>query len=95
MGPIVEEFTYRYGLFGYVKKHNKTLAYVATILIFALIHFEFTTDVDQLVNELLNLPSYLIGAIVLSIAYDKSDNLVVPIIAHIFNNLISFTSTFM
>ena len=68
---------------------------VSGLMVRSLIHFEFTTDVDQLVNELLNLPSYLIGAIVLSIAYDKSNNLVVPIIAHIFNNLISFTSTFM
>lgn len=90
IGPIVEEFTYRFGLFGYLKDINKKLAYAVTIILFALIHFEFTTDLNDLINELLNLPSYLIGAIILSIAYDKSDNLATPIIAHIFNNLISF-----
>ena len=95
MGPIVEEFTYRYGLFGILKAKNKVLAYIVTILLFAFIHFEFTSDPKLLFNEFLNLPSYLVSASVLCIAYDKSDNLAVPIIAHIFNNFISFVMMFI
>lgn len=39
VGPIVEEFTYRYGLFGALKKKSKKLAYFVTIILFALISF--------------------------------------------------------
>lgn len=95
IGPIVEEFTYRYGLFSYLKKYNKKTAYIITILIFALIHFEFTLDIKELINELLNLPSYLIGAVALSYAYDKTEDLSVSIIAHIMNNAISFVLMFV
>ncbi len=95
IGPIVEEITYRFGLFGAINKNNKTnkiVAYIVTILIFALIHFDFTARGNQLVIELLNLPSYLIAAGLLSYAYDRG-GISCSISAHIFNNLISFIAT--
>lgn len=96
IGPIVEEITYRYGLFSFLKQKSKFLAYFITILVFSLIHFEFNfTNTTILINELLNLPSYIIGAVILCYAYDKKNNLSMSIIAHIFNNGISALITIL
>lgn len=94
IAPIFEEYIYRFGLFGFFKKKSRLLAYVFTILIFALIHFNISLDPSEMINELLNLPSYLIAAGILSYAYDKYD-ISVSIYAHMFNNLIAFISTFI
>lgn len=95
IGPIVEEITYRYGLFGSLKKGNRFLAYVGTILVFALIHFNFSSDKKVLMNELLNLPTYLIAAGLLCYAYDRNESLATSITAHVFNNAISVILTFI
>ncbi len=84
IGPIVEEITYRLGLFSFLSRINRILAYVLTALIFALIHFDFTAA--NLVNELLNFPSYLIGAICLTAVYDLY-GFPASLTAHIANNL--------
>lgn len=90
IGPIVEEATYRYGLFSFIKQRSRFLAYFVTILIFSLIHFELNlNDINALINEVLNLPSYIIGAVILCYAYDKNDKISVSITAHIFNNATS------
>jgi membrane protease YdiL (CAAX protease family) len=94
IAPIFEEYIYRFGLFGFFKKKSRFLAYVFTILIFALIHFNISVEPSEMINELLNLPSYLIAAGILSYAYDKYD-ISVSIYAHMFNNLIAFISTFI
>lgn len=90
IGPFCEELTYRSGLFNFALRINKAVAYAITIVIFALIHFDFQSfsDTDLLINELLNLPSYAIGASVLCYAYDK-DGLGSSTYAHITNNVFS------
>jgi len=92
LGPIVEELTYRLGLFTMIKKKNRVLAYIGVMLIFGLIHFDFTNE--NLLNELLNLPSYIIGGAVLCLAYDR-EGLATSVTAHIFNNLLSFVMIFL
>ena len=67
VGPICEELTYRFGLFGLLKKKNRILAYIVTALVFGIIHFDFTGD---LVVELLNLPTYIICGAIFGAAYD-------------------------
>ena len=59
MGPVVEEFTYRVGLFSFIRRFNRPAAYIITIAIFALIHFNFQST--NIVNELINLPSYIVA----------------------------------
>ena len=59
LGPIVEEWTYRLGLFQYLKGRSKWVAYLVTLTIFGFIHFDFTAT--NLTNELLNLPIYLVN----------------------------------
>lgn len=85
IGPIVEEFTYRYGLFGSLRKINRNLSYIVTIIVFSLIHFNYSADSSTLLNEILNLPPYMFAAFILCYAYD-SRNLTCSTVAHIFNN---------
>lgn len=83
LGPVCEEVTYRYGLFGLFNKKAKILAYIITPLVFALIHFDFT---GNLLIELVNMPSYIIAGILLCYVYDKY-GFGASVIAHIANNL--------
>ena len=89
LGPIVEEFTYRLGLFTYIAKRSRILAYIVTLTLFGLIHFNYTNT--NLVNELLNLPFYLTAGLFFCYVYEKEGFFVVTI-AHITNNLISILS---
>ena len=86
VGPIVEELTYRVGLFSFLRRLNRVAAYVVTILLFALIHFSF--DMDNIVVELVNLPSYLLAGAVLTVAYDFFGP-VTSITAHVVYNILS------
>lgn len=98
VGPVVEELTYRVGLFESLKKicKSKVPAYIVTMLIFALIHFAFdsvttfimTGDSAYMINELLNLPLYLGAAFVFTFLYDKI-GFAASTNCHIFNNLLS------
>jgi membrane protease YdiL (CAAX protease family) len=89
LGPIVEEFTYRLGLFSYIAERNKWLAYGITMIVFGFIHFDFTTT--NVTNELLNMPFYLLAGLAFSYIFYK-ENFAVVTYAHILNNLISVIS---
>ena len=95
--PICEELTYRLGLFGLIAKKSNILAFIVTILIFALIHFDFSAK--DIVNELINLPAYLIGAFCLSYAYYRKGSIITSITAHALYNfsqfIIMFIATFI
>lgn len=88
IGPIVEELTYRAGLFELLKKtiKNKVPAYIITSIFFAFIHFNFLAE--NIVVELISLPVYLLAGFALSFTYDKL-GLVGSIAAHILNNILS------
>ena len=83
IGPICEELTYRFGLFGLLKKKNRILAYIVSALVFGIIHFDFTGD---LIVELLNLPTYIICGALFGLAYDLC-GFEASLTAHITNNL--------
>jgi len=86
-GPVCEELTYRLGLFGFLNRVNRYVAYGVTFIFFGLIHFAFETK--NIVNELLNLPFYLIAGLLFCYIYEK-EGLAVATYAHITNNFISF-----
>ena len=88
IGPICEELTYRVGLFSLLKRRNRAAAYWITIVVFALIHFNFSTNSVTLLNELLNLPYYMFAAFAFSFTFDKF-GFAGSVTAHILNNLIS------
>ena len=87
IGPICEEFTYRVGLFGLIRRKTKVLAYVIVGIIFGLIHFNFGPGIDM-INELLQLPEYIITGLLLCYIYDK-EGVETSIVAHCLNNLTS------
>lgn len=91
--PIAEELTYRVGLFGGIAKHNKTLGYVVAVLFFGLIHFNFASE--NMANELLNLPSYLFAGFMLAFTYGKNGDISSSMVAHAFNNTLSFVLSFL
>lgn len=86
LGPIVEEWTYRYGLFQYLRTKNRWIAYIISLTLFGLIHFDFSNM--NMVNELLNLPIYLIAGAWFCFIYDRF-GLNVAMSAHIINNVLS------
>ena len=88
IGPICEELTYRTGLFSLLKRRSRAMAYWVTIIVFALIHFNFSTNPTTLLNELLNLPYYMFAAFAFSFTYEKF-GFAGSLTAHIANNLIS------
>lgn len=90
LGPIVEEITYRVGLYSFFRRINKYLAFVLTIIVFAFIHFDFATT--NLTNELLNLPTYFFAAFVLTLLYEKF-GFGASTTCHVINNLVSIIST--
>ena len=84
LGPICEEFTYRAGLFSIIKRYNRALAYVVTALFFGFIHFTF--NLSTIVDELINLPSYIVAGLLLCYFYDYK-GIGASTVAHITNNL--------
>ena len=92
LGPVVEEFTYRVGLYSFFRRINKYAAYALTIVIFGLIHFNFFAKGDDMINELLNLPSYMISGFLLTLAYEKW-GIACSVTAHIGNNLYGVVMT--
>lgn len=89
IGPMCEEFAYRLGLFGFLKKYNRTFAYIISALIFGFIHFDFEGD---MFTELLNIPSYIMSGLFLCYVYDIK-GLETSTIAHATNNLVSIILT--
>lgn len=67
VGPICEEITYRLGLFTFLKRINKVLAFIAVTIFFGAIHLH---DITSL-NEWLSLPSYIFAGFAFTYAYDK------------------------
>ena len=92
--PVCEELAYRFGLFGSIAKYSNTLAYVVTIIVFAFLHFDFTAQGDDLINEFINIPAYLIGAFFLSYAYQRKGNILTSITAHSVYNGIQYVMMF-
>lgn len=94
LAPLFEELVYRYGLFANIHKKNRYLAYIATLLIFGFIHFDFTcftsNNIELIKIELINLPAYLLSGGILCFAYENEESIISPMIAHLTNNLIAF-----
>lgn len=84
IGPIVEEFAYRVGLFSFSSRFSRVAGYVISAIVFGLIHFNFAST--DIVNELLNLPDYIIAGVLLALTYDFH-GLSASMTAHIVNNV--------
>ena len=86
IGPLVEELGYRVGLFSLCKRWNTVFAYIATIIVFTIIHIDFFSG--NIYNELVALPSYLLAAGIFTTLYHL-EGFGAVFIAHALNNLLS------
>ena len=87
IGPICEELTYRVGLYSFLRRFNRYFAFIITVIVFAMIHFEF--GAENIVNELWSLPSYLAAGFVLTLAYEHRGP-ACSMTAHVIYNSIAF-----
>lgn len=95
LAPIVEEITFRYCLFGEIKKKNRAIAYVVSGVMFMLMHAVSSFSVaggfnKDFLMEMIYLPPYLFSGLVFCYVYEKTDNLNTNICSHMINNLFSF-----
>lgn len=87
IGPLAEELAYRVGLFGLASRLGKWAGYLASILVFAFIHFDFTSiGTEAVISELVSLPNYLVSGAVLCFLYDKF-GICGSFVGHALNNL--------
>lgn len=95
VGPFVEEITYRVGLFGFLGRLGKVLAYVLSAIIFGAIHFNWealwTPELQATIgNEFLALPGYVGAGLALAFLYDRF-GLAASFTAHALNNIVSLS----
>lgn len=89
VGPLCEEITYRAGLYSAARRLNKYVAFIVTIIVFALIHFDFDFETTaDFINECKNLPSYLVAGFILCLAYEKKGP-ACSMVAHVLYNSIA------
>ena len=81
IGPLAEEIFFRGILYGYLRRWGVYAAVTVSTLLFVLPHLTGG-----------NLPvTQLVGGIVFAIAYEKENNLMVPITIHCLGNLAIFS----
>ena len=92
IAPVSEEITYRYFLFGGVRKINPKWAIIISGFVFMIVHglAGFLSGGTDIVRELLLLPPYMFSGCMLAYSYNKSNNLTVSTGIHVLNNLLSF-----
>lgn len=81
LSPVAEEIFFRGILYGYFRRWGVAAAVILSTLIFAIAH----TGGSQIPV------TQLIGGLVFAIAYEKEDNLMVPITIHILGNTAIFS----
>ena len=78
-----------------VSRKNRWFAYLVASVIFGLIHFDFEATGSELINELWNIPSYIISGVILCRAYEKHNCISTSIIAHAINNGVAILSVIL
>lgn len=86
--PILEELIFRLLLFTGFYKRGRLIAYVASAGLFGFLHV-FQPILQGNVSEILMIFPYLFMGIGLCYVYERSNNIVVPVIAHGFMNTLS------
>ena len=87
--PIVEECIFRGALFGTIRRKNRTIAYVVTILAFAVYHLWGFFITDYSWELWVYLLQYVPASIVFCSTYEKSGTIWCPIALHAIINLVA------
>lgn len=91
--PITEEMLYRGVLFQSLQRRNRAIAYAVSVLVFASIHVIGYIGMYDLQTLALCFMQYLPAGICLAWAYEKSDNIIAPILMHITINQIGVSAS--
>lgn len=92
IGPFTEECAYRVGLFTLIRKKSRFFAYVISSIVFGFIHFNFNSE--NMLNEILNIPSYVISGFIFSYVYEKF-GFETSFVMHAFNNSFAILATLL
>lgn len=89
LAPITEEFIYRYLIFRTIRVHNIPIAHIGSALLFGFCHVWYYVIVCRDISSFIAiLPTFVIG-LGCSMTYEKTKNIIYPILFHIILNLIS------
>lgn len=80
--PVMEEITFRYGIHHHIAKSNLVWAYIISSVIFGLMH-----------GNPLQIVYATIFGLILAFVYQKTDNLIYPIVIHAVNNSMSLCAS--
>lgn len=89
LAPFVEEVLFRGLVFGNLKYKSRTAAYLASCLLFALLHVWQFAVVNQDITYFLLMVQYLVPGVVLAWAYDHSGTLWTSVGLHVLANALS------
>ena len=93
LAPVVEEVLFRGVAFGTLRKTSRLLAYVVSILLFAL-YFLWEELLGGFAwSDLLYVLRYVPAGFVLAWCYEKSRTIIGPILLHILFNFVSVSIT--
>ena len=90
LGPLVEETLVRGLLFGVLRRKSRILAYVVTIVFFALLHVWQYIASQQFLGIFMAALQYVPAGIALGWTYEKSNTIWAPIALHMVINAITF-----
>lgn len=89
LAPFVEEALFRGLVFGSLKTHSRTAAYLVSCLLFALLHVWQFAVVSRDVTYFLLMVQYLVPGLVLAWAYEHSGTLWTSVALHAAANALS------
>ena len=94
-GPILEELLYRYTAFGLIRDRDRALAYIVSAILFGFQHIAVAAIYGGDLIQLINMPEYIIAGLIFALLYDKTENICVPVGAHILANSFGLLSMVM
>lgn len=84
LAPIVEESIFRAAIFGPIRRKNRMLAYIVSMLLFSLYHvWAYALDDPR---ELLYILEYLPASLLLARCYERTNSIWGSIFLHMLNN---------
>ena len=91
--PLTEECLYRGFLFGVLRCHSRTIAYLVSVPVFCLIHMFGLIGSAPFAVTLLSFLQYIPAGIFLAYAYERADNIYAPILIHTAVNALGMIAT--
>lgn len=88
LAPIVEELLFRGTIFGWLYELHPMIAHLGSAFLFGFVHI-MDAVLSGNYQEWYQIFAYFLMGAVLSFLYEKRNNIYVPILSHMMNNLIS------